>query len=78
MISDGTCKLCDDGAHGTPSNVFHNDDFDDAHVDPGTLRHAGHAGLHLSHHPRHCCCVQEVRHTAEDLNKYEVARYCSW
>ena len=25
---------------GTPSNVFHNDDFGDAHLDPGTLRHA--------------------------------------
>ena len=37
MISDGTCRLCDGGVNGGPvSNVSHNDDFDDAQLDPDT------------------------------------------
>ena len=40
VISDGTCRLCDGGAHEAPSKAFHNDACDDAHLDPGTLRHA--------------------------------------
>ena len=42
MISDGILVDSATAVHtdGTPSNVFHNDDFGDAHLDPGTLRHA--------------------------------------
>ena len=80
MISDGTCRLCDGGAHGSPSNVFHNGACDDLHVDPGT--HCGmlqRAGLHLSHHHRHYCSVQAVRHTGEyrENMKGHVTAHCN-
>ena len=33
---------------GPGSNVFHNDDFDDAHLNSGTLRHVTTCRVHLS------------------------------